>query len=159
MQQQRRPGLTGYKGKLVCSLLLSEMHRLRWEAGLPPPRLNPPHSDDGLPPLELPQASSLLHSLTKTETQPSSMQHWEKAQSSTQTAQETQHHVPTITLFLRFYTLLEEVDIQIDAKKNDTLFRKKKFNLRCGVAVAAKMAKNGLKMAQNGQTITCIIFA
>ena len=119
MQQQRRPGLTGYKGKLVCSLLLSEIHRLCWEAGLPPPRLNPPPSDEGLPPLELPQASS-LHSLThKTETQPTSMQHWEKAQSSTQTAQETQHHVPTITLFSRFYTLLEEVDIQINAKKKN----------------------------------------
>ena len=40
---------------------------------------------------------------------------------------------------------------------NDTLFRKKKLNLRCGVAVAAKMARNGLKMAQNGQKIKCLI--
>ena len=40
---------------------------------------------------------------------------------------------------------------------NLTLIRKKKGNLRCGVAVAAKMAKNGRKMAQNGQTIKCII--
>ena len=42
---------------------------------------------------------------------------------------------------------------------NLTLFWKKKFNLRCGVAMAAKMAKNGRKMAQNGQTIKCIILA
>ena len=40
---------------------------------------------------------------------------------------------------------------------NLTLFWKKKWNLRCGVAVAAKMAKNGRKMAQNGQKIKCII--
>jgi len=42
---------------------------------------------------------------------------------------------------------------------NLTLFWKKKWNLRCGVAVAAKMAKNGRKMAENGQTIKCIILA
>ena len=42
---------------------------------------------------------------------------------------------------------------------NLTLFWKKKLNLSCGVAVAAKMAKNGRKMAQNGQTIKCIILA
>ena len=40
---------------------------------------------------------------------------------------------------------------------NSTLFWKKKWNLRCGVAVAAKMAKNGRKMAKNGQKIKCII--
>ena len=42
---------------------------------------------------------------------------------------------------------------------NLILFWKKKWNLRCGVAVVAKMAKNGRKMAQNGQTIKCIILA
>ena len=31
---------------------------------------------------------------------------------------------------------------------NSTLFWKKKWNLRCGVVVAAKMAKNGRKMAK-----------
>ena len=42
---------------------------------------------------------------------------------------------------------------------NLTLFWKKKWNLRCGVAAAAKIAKNGHKMTQKGQTIKYIILA